>query len=416
MNYSKTDININIDYLTFSFDTFEFLKNDIKNLTIWLSANSDFADFKYSFNNLEYNINIKTIKIYWYTRFFDFSIIAENEKSITLFQIYFWWFKWNISTRSKLEIKGSFFQLFWKDEVFNFLLDKFNINKIDKILRFDIAVDIPENKKNLEKTFIDTPTSQLNYNKLKQEFETIYFWFRGDTKYILRIYDKILDSVKKNKIFMYDFKDYKDLTRLELEFGEKEIDAINNINKNKINIYSLFDSIELIKNLFLSYISKHISFFSLLEYQKYNIKYTQPKRIDLQSFVDIWALPPRWSNNAVSIMQKFKNIIWFKKFLELLKFNTDDFIILKNHLLNLSITKISKKIEKFDNKIIHKDYKNIYRSMFDDIEKIQNNSKKTFELLLNNNLSISTEFNIYIEKALKDYLILNPDLKDDKNS
>jgi len=54
--------------------------------------------------------------------------------------------------------------------------------------------------------------------------------------------------------------------------------------------------------------------------------------------------------------------------------------------------------------------------MFDDIEKIQNNSKKTFELLLNNNLSISTEFNIYIEKALKDYLILNPDLKDDKNS
>lgn len=403
----KTDITINLDYLTFTFNLLDdFLKEHTKNI-FWLSPNSDTMTFKY--NNINIICKLTYLDKHWYYKMFDFLYIEKNWHLIVLFQLYIWAKKGVITTRDKIEIKGSFMQYFGNEFVYKVLYHFFNIKTIN-ITRLDIALDIPETKKNIINSFINNPKTSLNYDKELLESETYYFWYNRDKKkYLIRVYNKILDSFKKNKTYLYNFTS-ENLTRVELELLENDIIWLNNINTKLINLESVFFDLKLLKDLFFLYSSKHISYFNNIDFQKYTIKYNQPTRTIITNNLDLNQLPKWWQKNAPSIIKKLKNIIWFKTLLELLNFNDDDLKTLHNHIFNKTKLQIAKKNTKFTKKLndINKD--TYYYTL---INNINNNAVKTFDLLYNNNVSVSFDFNLYIEKALNDFYKFNLDLNND---
>ena len=114
----------------------------------------------------------------------------------------------------------------------------------------------------------------------------------------MRVYDKILDTIKKSKQSLYKFTE-KELTRVEIEFLEKEIQGLNSQNSDLVTYTTLLQDNDLLKNLFLSRIATKMTYFTDI-YKIYDFVYPKASRISLERyFLEKKQLPKWWRINAL---------------------------------------------------------------------------------------------------------------------
>ncbi len=329
------DLEIKLDELEIIFndnifDIWDIYKRDIQKInnsntdrgTMEYTDKETFEYEKYTYSNLE---------ISWYNPWIMFQYTYEDDV-INAFSILFSWKKGAVTTENKITIYWSFLQEKGRDYIYNLLEDLFYTNLFKWMRRFDIACDIPTTKKILIDSFKTKPKSELNYNKKKWEHETIYFWVRSNRTRLIRIYDKILDTFKKEKNSIYDFTETENLTRVEVEFWKTTIDAMNE-KEIYVDYKKLLKENLLLKNLFIQSVYNHIWYFQDINYKKH--KFTYPRRHvqDLKWYYMKHNQLPEWyQKNWFWLFKKIKNAIWFQWFFEYLyksielKNGLDDFL------------------------------------------------------------------------------------------
>lgn len=228
-----------IDYIKALLVTNENNKN-INFLKLkWLSKNSNFFWFDFYW----FELIIQKLPVDWGKWHWLYQVLYKNT-SICFIGID-WIAQKNIIPLDMVEMTGQGLAIFWID-FFYFIMDYFWFEFL-RYKRIDMALDIFINtnyfyKNVLMKKYKDEKTHTPIIKKW--ECETIYFWERDIKKnnyQLIRIYNKIIDSVKKEKLFLYfderknEKWEIKDVTRFEVEIREdlaKKWDyyEINNIN------------------------------------------------------------------------------------------------------------------------------------------------------------------------------------------
>lgn len=203
---------------------------DKNNDLLKLSKNSNQIFFDYNWFQLTLikQEKAKNIQNYFQIMFENISIafiwLSEEEKEKNL-------------KKSFIEMTWQGLTIFWVD-LFYFIFSYFSLT-FDKFKRIDICFDMKINinyfyqKILLEKYKIKNEEDKENninvFNSKKNWVETIYFGERNIKKnsYILnRIYNKIIDSKKKWKLFLYenyyknDDEFFENVTRFESELRE----------------------------------------------------------------------------------------------------------------------------------------------------------------------------------------------------
>jgi len=184
-----------------------------------LSKNSNQIFLEFLWQKIDVTLEDNNI----FSRYF---VIRSNSISI-----WFCGFNSNNSRLDFIEITGQALTIFGKN-IFYFLFSKLWLEFI-KFNRFDVCFDMFLDVNYFYDTILDDKYKNNEtvapIRTKKNWLETIYFWKRDRkvNSYLLtRIYNKILDSKKKDKLFLYsNYKDeltwkYKDVTRFEVEVRE----------------------------------------------------------------------------------------------------------------------------------------------------------------------------------------------------
>lgn len=252
----------------------------------------------------------------WYFKGFKFETIIDDE-IIDLFNVSYWDISWNIKSKNKITFYSSFFVVFWKEWVFDFIQSFFDTTFIDWLRRFDIAVDIPENKQNLINSFKKIPSSEIWWNKEEQERETIYFWNRKNKLILVRIYDKIKDTVKKWKTHLFDFWDSKNMTRVEIEFWLNFIKWVNRLKEVLVYKDLLLDDL-ILRDLFFSRIQSYVWYFFEEKFTKqYKMAKYTPKVENLDKYFIKYGQLPRYDRKVIERCWKYIKMLWLKWFLNI---------------------------------------------------------------------------------------------------
>lgn len=323
--YNKSTVNLSLDHLEILFSYMPVRKESGFVFKI-NESNTSNAFYNYKTEDgvlFEFKYSIVTPKNYdkWVT----FTFVYKN-KPIDAFNIAFWSKTWAIKTSNKITFYSSFIYIMWKENLYSFIENVFNVNSFIWIRRFDIAVDIPENKKNLIESFTKVPNTTINFNKEHNEYETYYFWDRKNRTILVRIYDKVIDTFKKKKEFLYDYLETDNITRVELEFWKNEIDSFNETYPDMINYRNLLLDTKLLSDLFYSNIQKHLTYFQSKEYQKYDFTYLRNKKDEdeLKDYYLKYNQLPKWyRQNWLWILKRLIDSLWFEALYGLL-FETFD--------------------------------------------------------------------------------------------
>lgn len=273
-----------------------------------------YIDYTLNDKNLRFKYSLVTPT--WYLQGFKFETVFEWE-IIDLFHVSFWDSSWTIKTRNKITFYSSFLVSYWPDFIFDFIQDFFIDEYIDWLRRFDIALDLPENKQNLIKTFKKIPSSEIGWNREEKERETIYFWNRKNKTTLVRIYDKIKDTLKKWKSFLYDFWDAENVTRVEIEFWLNFIKWVNR-EIEILKYWSLLLDSKTLRDVFFSRINDYLWYFSQEEFLKnYKmVKYT-PRVDNVDNyFLKYWQLPS-YHKKVVERCWKYIKMLWLEQFLSI---------------------------------------------------------------------------------------------------
>lgn len=310
-NYTVT-----LDNLEIFFQTYEIL---IPELLFNYNINESNTSFWHiTYKNIDFQYSVVTFKNY--DKGFTFNFIYK-EKIVSAFNINFWNNQKQIKVKNKLTIYASFLMIFWNDFILELIETIFITKNFLWLRRFDIACDIPETKQNLIKHFLQKPTTNLNFNREKQEYETYYFWSRKNDRILIRIYDKILDTFKKKKQFLYNFNWIDNLTRFEIEFWVNEINSINNNPnlKDKITYKTLLQDNKILRDLFFSRAIKYNSFFNSIDFKNnYQILHYKPLILDFNDYyLETNKIPKWWKKNAIWTSKKLIDTVWLFEFLKL---------------------------------------------------------------------------------------------------
>ena len=390
------NIKLQLDMLEIYFEQLRIINNPALQFIYWLSENSktwiyDYTDYKTG-EILKFDCLLTYFKGYWNSYSFDYE--KEGTKIKGGFSIAIWKSQWAITSNSKITFTGSWLHYFWTEFTLDFIKNTFDTRYLLEVKRFDIASDIPENKKNIENSIISKITSQINWNKELWEYETLYIWNRKKQKSFIRIYDKILDTIKKSKENLYNFKEEK-LTRVEIEFNSEFIKWINKDNYGIITYENLLTQNKLLRDIFLSRASEDMTFFNNLEHYNYEFTYLEPSRIDLKRYyLTHKQLPTWWKKNALWMFLKLKNIIWLNNLFEYLELNSKEVKSIINYYIYERKNFIKNKIRK----------KEKWHKAYFELMKIQTEfTDEITDLLLQENLAEASEIKLILEIALEKY-------------
>ena len=310
------------NYLFFWIDNFEF--------TIW-----NFEDNVY-IENIVYNIDYDNTS-FWYVEAF----WVEFQYSKFLTSWYEYWLKfltvieWRIidcfallkwkktkimTSKNKVVFYSSFFILERLNKLPFTILEFMLCFWTPKLHRIDLALDVELHISEINKFFFDWVNffSQIWIDKKNPNFsQTYYIWnpqSDRNRKFIFRIYDKILDSIKKKKSFLFPhLKDSQDVRRIELELRPEEC--------SRFIWYDCYDFLSnkdnILERVFCNYFNKFSSFkidFSQIKLTKYeNI------RFDLQShYLKTWQIPKDYLSRSRWYLKNIKDNTGYQWVLELL--------------------------------------------------------------------------------------------------
>lgn len=290
----------------------------------YIRALFDELDNEHMLMTLSRNSNFFTVDFFGFQLIVDLLPIA-SEKFHKFYQIRYnsisVWFigidgkkNGNVTPKNFLEITGQGLALFWVD-VFYFLMEKFWFTFL-RYKRIDFAMDLFMHMHYFyEKILMDKFKKEKTYTPFikKWECETIYFWEKSLEKnnyQLVRIYNKIIDSIKKEKLFLfYDRKDekwnYRDVTRFEVEIREdlaKYYDFYDIANPNiffaKIN------------KTFFKYNKQFFKFIDFSDFHEYEKKIEEEKKIRKQNMKNIkaWLDVKPQSLHQEKVLKKMKEM------------------------------------------------------------------------------------------------------------
>lgn len=300
--------------LFFWLDHFELYLVDFDYLTdfFWkdIFINSEYPEDNKSAFYIDLNSRkFKIDKIFpkWYSHWFQFST-SIDDTPVVLFAVNF---PQNEEHRKSLVIHSTFFitQNYTDINICEFIQENF---LVDSIRRIDIAIDLPILiQKLLSEYFSWVHFHSQIWKDSKAEWfhQTYYIWqLQSDinSKYLIRIYDKLLDTFKKNKWFLYEhLKDNLDVRRIELELRRDECQRLE---------YSYIQILENknyeIQKIFSHYMNKHWNIniptnLSLTPYQ-YN-------QFDLKTvFAQTWFIPHRYLSSVRWYLKKVISNTWYR--------------------------------------------------------------------------------------------------------
>lgn len=238
-----------LDELEFTFDSIE--KNlNLYDIDTWLAPAYTLDDDNSSFAEINLWIALQYERFYpkWYTSWLKFFHIWQNSdwhlKKADCFAILFWDNERKISSNNKIVIYSWFFVLEQIKKIdftiSEFIQNFFNLEKC-KLHRFDVCMDLPYS--------VDVLMGEIfnwvnYYSKLWKDVKNNAFWqtyYFNDSRtdknrnYLIRVYDKVLDSVIKKKLHLFPhLENNPNMRRIEIEFRSEWC-------KNKLRNYSISD-------------------------------------------------------------------------------------------------------------------------------------------------------------------------------
>ena len=204
-------IHFGVDY----FKSYIEFKYTPKIFKLWLSQNSNIF-----FYDDETYIELQSPDLY--KQFEKYFIIKDRKTNINLWFVIIpkVWKVWAITYNNIFEVSGQ--GLILRKLKFYFDFIKWAWFKIEKFKRVDICFDLEENINYINDRVINKYIKWKTIEPIikKWVLETLYIWERNtkkNTYQVIRIYNKIIDTKAKNKEFLYDLDNIKDLTRFEVE-------------------------------------------------------------------------------------------------------------------------------------------------------------------------------------------------------
>ena len=179
--------------------------------------------------------------------------------------------RWNIKTSDKFVFYSTWFTLEYHKKFKFTILDfykKYLKNCYNWLNRLDICLDVSNSVSFLIDNFFKKDfkffSTLWNDNKNPMFAQTYYIKNPQSSKnreYIFRIYDKIEDSFKKHKSFLFPYiNDYNEVRRIELEMRphscQRILQPLENILQNKNNIVNDIFSTFLLKYVNEKYAEK----------------------------------------------------------------------------------------------------------------------------------------------------------------
>lgn len=270
--------------------------------------------------NIEYNnCSLTIIKqpMQWLGELY--SVLYDN------ISIAFFWFNFQ-NKKDFIEITWQWLTIFWED-IFYFLINFFNFNFI-KFKRIDLCFDLELeinyffekilNKKYKEKIDWKYKTKMKEWKSPKNGLETLEIWdknIKANSYSFIRIYNKILDSKKKWKLFLYEqYKNekwwYKDITRFEIELRE---DLCLHYEYNFLKQYN-FQFYRIVK----SFYKFNVQFFKFLkdeDFIKFKKNYNE-KNKSITEKIKNWILNIKTNTKSqdrakkISVQKKLQEQFW----------------------------------------------------------------------------------------------------------
>jgi len=296
-----------LDHLELYLEDFSFLIDDHGNE---IDFESQFIeDDKWAFYIELYSRLFSVNKFYpkWYSHWYQFTL-SISDIPVTLFAINY---PLKREHRKSLVIHSAFFitQDHTWIPILQFVKDNF---LIDSIRRLDIALDLPIPILDLlMKYFQKVHFHSQIWKDPKAEWfhQTYYIWqLQSDinSKYLIRIYDKLLDTWKKGKWFLYPhLRNNSDVRRIELELRRDECQRLQYTYQDILTNYD-----NCIQQVFSHYINKHWSIqlpsnIPLTPYQ-YN-------EFDLSTaYNDLWYIPQRYLSSVRWYLKKVITNTWYR--------------------------------------------------------------------------------------------------------
>lgn len=239
--HTKTDsISMGIDYLRLSYSGGFYIYD-----YIWEWLDNDNSSFTYiNICDIDIALNIVSCKGGW--EWIQFSV-SYNGKSVPI-AIYR-----EFHNKHIFDFYGSFYRLIdleyiSSDFIDNFLL-YFNIDKsYCNISRVDYRLDFLMNTNCKVPHYNDIIRHNINTSNVRvwkkwQVLTNRQVWDKDSKSLVIRLYNKLLDTVKKNKDFLYfDYFRYNTVHRLEFECNLKFCYGYtyDNLDKLVAKIHSVF--------------------------------------------------------------------------------------------------------------------------------------------------------------------------------
>jgi len=304
---TKTNLFWWLDHLEVYLESFEYLIDDHGRE---VDLEKEFPNDEKSSYYIElYKKHFKIEKFFpkWYSHGYQFTL-AISDIPVTLFAVLY---PQKQEHRKSVVIHSSFFitQEHIGISILEFLDDNF---LIDHIRRLDIALDIPLTIQKLLKDYF----SQVHFHsQVWRDEKSIWFhqtYYIGqlqsnkNSKYLIRIYDKLLDTWKKSKWFLYPhLRNNSDVRRIELELRRDECKRLwysyRDILQN--NNYE-------IQYIFSHYLNKHWNIelptqipLTPYQYNEYDLK---------SAYNDLWYIPQRYLSSVRWYLKKVVTNTWYR--------------------------------------------------------------------------------------------------------
>ena len=333
------------NYLYFWIDMFEFNTSNLKkdfSLYSELVWNLDQDNSNIAYIELFDTIfSYKNINISWFWKWLIFET-SIDWFPVPCFALLHWkpqdhLKKWWHS-KDKIVLYSSFFVLDSLQKlpftVLEFIWTLFDY-KNALLYRLDACLDVPYTILELSKIFLDMkkPSSAIWTDKKHPEFyQTYYLWEIQNSKNrnsLIRIYDKVLDTWKKHKAFLYPhLQNNNDVRRIELELRPEQAKRFHNYNIMEL----LENKNDVIGSIFSEYVNKRIPEKYHLEKGSLNIKTFPKRKFDLkQAFLDFWHIPKDYLKRSYWYVKKVVHNTWYNWLFQLL-FNSEhtDIFLQKN--------------------------------------------------------------------------------------
>ncbi len=321
-----TQINIKDDYIFFWLDHLEFTIKDYQespslydyNTQEWPCFNIDWDNSDWwhmSFAWIHWTYH--RFSPPWYSDWLRFSASFEW-RSVSLFAILKWKENRGIWQRSKDKVVfySTFFVLEKSDKldfsIKEFYEAFFTDDKTD-LHRLDIAIDLPYDIKKIKSQLLKDVNffSEIWNDKKHPEFSQTYYinnpQSNSNRKFLFRVYDKILDTWKKQKWFLYPHLIHNhDVRRIELELRPEECKRITDFSISDI----LENRNKPIQRIFTKYFNRYTE--HELHYKDIELKKYTNVKFDLKSYyLQHWHIPKDYLSRSHWYLKTIQNNTWY---------------------------------------------------------------------------------------------------------